>query len=600
MNKTRSTAHLRRLILQTQARPSKSVERHLQTVTRPRVYNASGARINNITAQLPSIGRRYISSSSEAASKTSSPLFRLRNIFYGTSLALSIYLSYLYLTDTRAAIHTYLILPTFRLLYPDPEDAHHATTTTLQTLYTSGLYPRERGNPDAAGDLTTDVFSHALLNPLGISAGLDKHAELPDALFALGPALVELGGVTPLPQEGNPRPRVFRLPSQNALINRYGLNSDGADAVARRLRLRLREFAYQQGFGRGAEAEQAVLDGAAGVPPGALSPGRLLAVQVAKNARTAEGDVRAVTRDYVAGVAAVGRYADIVVVNVSSPNTPGLRSLQRVEPLTAILTGVVQAAGRVERRTKPAVMVKVSPDEDSEEQVRGICEAVWEAGVDGVIVGNTTKRRPEPVPKGYALPAKELDMLSEVGGYSGPQLFERTVVLVKRYRKLLDERPQRFPPELENRRAAVHSASSTDNPQDSVANKIEESKQRDVQNLKSPGENSTEGTQPLIQLPERHSASSKTEGHGLSLLSSKEQGTEIFPSSPTPAASDGSKVIFATGGIVNGKQALEVLNAGANLAQVYTAMVYSGASTITRIKTEMREEIRKQSRNKKA
>ena len=566
-----------------------------------RVQFAKRASINNLTRQFPSTSCRHASTSSEVATETSYRFSRLKNIFYGSSVVLALYLGYIYVTDTRAAVHTYLVIPALRFLYPDPEDAHEVGNAALKALYTWGLHPRERGQPDATGDLQTEVFGYTLANPIGTSAGIDKNAEIPSPLLALGPAIIEVGGVTPHPQDGNARPRVFRLESQRALINRYGLNSEGADFVAMRLRQRLREFAYNEGFGLDEEAEKVVLDGSAGVPPGSLTPGKLMAVQVAKNKFTPDGDIRAVTRDYVSCVETVGKYADILVVNVSSPNTPGLRSLQRVEPLTAILTGVVQAASQVDRKTKPAVMVKVSPDEDSEEQVRGICEAVWEAGVDGVIVGNTTKKRPDPVPRGYVLPAKELNVLSEMGGYSGPQLFDRTVALVKRYRRLLDERPQRFPPQLENRDAAAAPTSAAANAEDTLALKIKASEQRDAQHLKSPDEDSTNKSQPLIQLPERHSPSSNIEGPALSASSHIEQGPDPpKSSSDMGAVNDGPKTIFATGGITNGKQALEVLDAGANVAQVYTAMVYSGASTISRIKAEMRDEIKRQNKSEKS
>lgn len=287
--------------------------------------------------------------------------------------------------------------------------------------------------------LCAQVFGYTLSNPIGISAGLDKHADVPDALFDIGPAIVEVGGTTPLPQEGNPRPRVFRLPSQHAMINRYGLNSKGADHMAKVLKQRVRDFAYAAGFGDHDQSEQHVLNGKANVPPGSLIPGKLLAVQVAKNKVTPDGDIDAIKRDYVYCVDRVARYADILVVNVSSPNTPGLRDLQAAAPLTAILTAVVGAAKNVERTTKPYVMVKVSPDEDSNEQISGICEAVWNSGVDGVIVGNTTNRRPEPLPKGFTLPSNEEQTLKETGGYSGPQLFDCSVALVARYRALLDQ-----------------------------------------------------------------------------------------------------------------------------------------------------------------
>jgi dihydroorotate dehydrogenase len=382
----------------------------------------------------------------------------------------------------------------------------------LKTLYKFGLHPRERDGLDARGQLQVQLFGHALSNPIGTSAGIDKHAEVPSQLLAIGPAIVEVGAVTALPQAGNPKPRVFRLPSQHALINRYGFNSEGAEAVAMRLRRRVREFAYHMGFGIDEEGERRVLDGEAGVPPGSLVPGRLMAVQVAKNKDTSEQDIEAVVRDYTFGVSKLGKYADIIVVNVSSPNTPGLRALQNVEPLTHLLTSVVQAVKEIDRKTKPAIMVKVSPDEDSDEQISGICEAVWDSGVDGVIVGNTTKRRPEPIPKGFMMPLKEASLLLEQGGYSGPQMFERTISLVKRYRKMLDDGPK--------------------------------------------------------QAPEQGPTDSSE--------------TSLHP-----------KVIFATGGISNGKQALELLDAGASVAMVYTALIYGGVGTISRIKKEMIEEKQK-------
>jgi dihydroorotate dehydrogenase len=256
-----------------------------------------------------------------------------------------------------------------------------------------------------------------------------------------------------------------------------------------RLRHRVREFAKKLGFGVDEAAEKRVLNGEAGVPPGSLKPGKLMAVQVAKNKFTPDNDIKAVTADYIYCVDALAPYADIIVVNVSSPNTPGLRDLQASAPLTSILTGVVNAAKSVDRKTKPAVMVKVSPDEDTDEQIMGICDAVWESGVDGVIVGNTTKRRPESIPSGYSLPPKEMQLLLEQGGFSGPHLFQQTVNLVKKYRGLLNSRP---PPKSD--------ASTT-------------------------------------------------------------------PSSGTQSA-DTPKVIFATGGITSGKQAQEVLDAGAQVAMV--------------------------------
>ena len=307
------------------------------------------------------------------------------------------------------------------------------------------------------------------------------------------------------------------------------------------LKHRVREFAYANGFGLHDIAEERVLNGEAGVPPGSLANGHLLAVQVAKNKVTLDSDIEAVTRDYVYCVERLAKYADILVVNVSSPNTPGLRDLQASAPLTSILQGVVTAARGTNRKTKPFVMVKVSPDEDSDEQIRGICKAVWDSGVDGVIVGNTTNRRPEPLPKGYILPSTEQQALEETGGYSGPQLFDYTVRLVARYRKILDEDMAKQLPRTDS-----HLDSASD-----VAGL--ETNQRILH--RDPG-----ATSPVTKVTgESHS----------------------------------KKVIFASGGIGNGKQALAMLDAGASVAMMYTAIVYGGVGTVTRVKKEMHEEKQK-------
>ena len=160
------------------------------------------------------------------------------------------------------------------------------------------------------------IFGHELASPIGTSAGIDKLALIPDALFALGASIVEVGGATPLPQDGNERPRVWRVGSQKGLVNRYGLNSEGADHMAMVLRERMRGFAYKLGYRVGQEGEQELLNGAGGLPPGSLTKGKLLAVQIAKNKSTDEKDVEAVKRDYVYCVNALAKYADVIVVNV--------------------------------------------------------------------------------------------------------------------------------------------------------------------------------------------------------------------------------------------------------------------------------------------
>ena len=412
--------------------------------------------------------------------------------------------------------------------------------------------------------------------------------------------------------------------------------------MAMRLRQRVREYGYAMGFGMDEVAEQRILDGEAGVPPGSLAAGKLMAVQVAKNKFTPDDDIEAIKNDYVYCVDALARYADIIVVNVSSPNTPGLRNLQKSEPLKNILTAVVEAAKRIDRKTSPAIMVKVSPDEDSEEQVVGIVDAVWASGVDGVIVGNTSTRRNDLIPHGYTLPNKEAATLLEQGGYSGPQLFERTVSLVKRYRRLLDAgldtdsaKPSEIPNSSQDRQPESSKALSkqpgTASPATSTAEQIEATVQRDLANLKdaTPKAEADSKSQPLLRLPARHSpsspaTSSASDAPALSSSSHLDQLSSLdrdTPSSTTPSSISQSalasspsslsvfstsssqstsssrlkpKVIFCSGGITNGKQLLEVQQAGAQLGMVYTHLVYGGVGVISRMKAEMREEIERQ------
>ena len=307
----------------------------------------------------------------------------------------------------------------------------------------------------------------------------------------------------------------------------------GADHVALLLRQRVRRFALGLGLGGGEEGEDIVLngqisvqgkegeEGTGGYNPGSLKKGALLAVQITKNASTPANDVEKVVQDYQYCVDRLGKYADVLVVNVSSPNTPGLRGLQAAEPLSKILSAVVDAAGRVQRRKKPAVLVKVSPDESSMDQIEGVCAAVWEAGVDGVVVGNTTTKRPVAgrqggIDGGLRRRREDVETMRETGGYSGPEMFERTRALVWRYRMVLDEMG---------------------------------------------GFDEEAGRQQQQQ-----------------------RGRE---------REERPKVIFASGGITDGVRALQVLEAGASVAMVYTGMVYGGAGTVTRMKGELRAEMKR-------
>ncbi|KAI1395826.1 FMN-linked oxidoreductase [Hypoxylon fuscum] len=490
----------------------------------------------------PQIATRFASTSTSTSSTTAAPGSRLKAFLYATGIGVTGYVVYVYTTDTRAFVHRYVVPPLLRLLYPDAEDAHNASVAAMKTLYSLGLHPRERSSSSTSPspgspDISVSVFGTRLANPLGISAGLDKHAEIPDALFALGASVVEVGGCTPRPQPGNPRPRMFRVPALDGLVNRYGLNSRGADAMAAALRTRLRLYAHAVGL-----SEDAVLNGDANVPPGSLAPGRLLLVQVAKNKETDERDADAVRSDYVDCVRKLAPYADVLVVNVSSPNTPGLRDLQAAAPLTQLLTAVVAEAQQTDRRQKPRVMVKVSPDEDEDAQMEGIVQAVWASGVDGVVVGNTTKKRAGMAPPRVRVPPREQHALAEEGGYSGPMTFAQTKDLVRRYRTMLDGRSLQS-------QAVVPSTKTDSVVADEAVDVTMNALEGTITGF-SEGERKRSSTTPLQQ-----------------------------------------KVIFATGGITDGRRALEILNAGASVAMVYTGLVYGGAGTITRMKGEMKEEM---------
>jgi dihydroorotate dehydrogenase len=565
-----------------------SLRQVAQSARRPVIYSTRRGLDPSLAAGRPFL---YIHPrvSARHASTSSGPTLtsRLSNLFYGSAIVLGLGILYAYATDTRASIHKYVVIPILRTAYPDPEDAHHFGNKTLKALYDFNLHPRERGDPDASQDLAVEVLGHKLRNPIATSAGIDKGAEIPDPLFAFGAAIVEVGGATPKAQSGNDKPRVFRLASQNAMINRYGLNSEGADHVAMRLRKRLREYAHRLGLGHDEKAEKAVLNGTAGVPPGSLTPGRLLAVNIAKNKATPADDVDAITKDYVYCVQRLGRYADILVVNVSSPNTPGLRMLQQSDTLKQILSGVVDAARSVDRKTKPSVMVKVSPDEDSDEQINGICAAVWASGVDGVIVGNTTNQRPQSLPYLPKYTPLEEQNLLETGGFSGPHLFEKTLSLVKRYKSQLSERPDHFDDphrsrsaleaEAEKLKTIISDAEAQRKPEPTSPESVVEQSQDSAE--------TEENRKAAAELVQQNSLERDRLQSILNVL-------DRLPPKDAPKAVVKPKAIFATGGITNGQQAKQILDAGADIAMVYTALVYGGSSTISRIKDELREELK--------
>ena len=228
--------------------------------------------------------------------------------------------------------------------------------------------------------------------PLGLAAGFDKNAEGIDALAALGFGFVEVGTVTGEPQPGNPRPRLFRLPADRAVVNRMGFNNDGAEVVARRLAARL------------GTRHRAVVVG--------VNIGRTKAVP----------DDEAVA-DYEKSTRLLAPYADYLVVNVSSPNTPGLRDLQSVERLRPLLTAVRRQADRVTEEHLP-LLVKIAPDL-SDEDVLAVADLAVELGLDGIVATNTTTGR-----DGLASSPEQVEAVS-AGGLSGAPLKARALEVLE-------------------------------------------------------------------------------------------------------------------------------------------------------------------------
>ena len=268
-------------------------------------------------------------------------------------------------------------LPVLRWL--DPEDAHRLAIQGLRFL------PPIKPRPEDP-KLAMRAFGLNFPNPIGMAAGFDKSAEVPDALLRLGFGFVEIGSVTPKPQEGNPRPRLFRLERDEAVINRMGFNNDGADVALRRL------------------AARAQHGGIVGVNVGANkdSPDRVA--------------------DYVKLIETFAPVASYFTVNVSSPNTPGLRNLQEGALLDDLLARVIDARERVRKEAGDTpVLLKIAPDL-SLAQLDDVVQVARSRKVDGMIVSNTTIARPSTLREGMRA--------KEQGGLSGRPLFRLSTRMV--------------------------------------------------------------------------------------------------------------------------------------------------------------------------
>jgi dihydroorotate dehydrogenase len=264
----------------------------------------------------------------------------------------------------------------------DPERAHDLAVKSLEL----GLYPRQSAPDDPR--LAQELWGLKFRNPLGMAAGFDKDARVWAPLLATGFGFVEVGTLTPKAQKGNPSPRIFRSARDAAIINRLGFNNEGQQAALTRLSGR-RNGVVGVNIGAGRDSEDRIAD-------------------------------------YVSGIANMSAVADYLTINISSPNTPGLRDLQAPEALDTLLGRVQEARARTEKR--PPLLVKLAPD-IADADLPAIIGVIEDNGVDGIVVSNTTLSRAD---------VKEATFAAETGGLSGRPLFVRATRMLARVYKLTE------------------------------------------------------------------------------------------------------------------------------------------------------------------
>jgi dihydroorotate dehydrogenase len=278
----------------------------------------------------------------------------------------------------------------FQLLRPalfalDPETAHHATLDALKTAHCLGTLPLVVKRP--AADPRT-VMGLTFPNPVGLAAGLDKNGAYIDALAALGFGFIEIGTVTPRPQPGNPRPRLFRLPEAQGIINRMGFNNDGVDALVENVK-------------------RAKFKG-------------ILGINIGKNAAT---PIEKAADDYLIGLRKVYAHASYVAINISSPNTKNLRQLQGGDELDSLLAQLKAEQEKLAQQHGKYVplAVKIAPDLDAD-QIKEIAALLIKYRIDGVIATNTTLSR-----EGVS----HLPHGNETGGLSGAPVRDRSTAVIR-------------------------------------------------------------------------------------------------------------------------------------------------------------------------
>ncbi|CAL1673619.1 unnamed protein product [Lasius platythorax] len=302
---------------------------------------------------------------------------KLKSLFTVTSSAVALF-GGISLYQGNEKFYSEVIIPLAQLI--DPETAHNLAVKSLKW----GLVSKQKIEDPSL--LQTTVLGLQFKNPVGMAAGFDKQGEAVEGLHKIGFSFVEIGSVTPKPQPGNPKPRVFRLPEDNAIVNRYGFNSDGHDVVWEHLK-KLKENKNFSG---------------------------ILGVNLGKNKETKDA-----VQDYIDGIKRFMDVADYFVINISSPNTPGLRSLQNKKNLEELLTRINAARELID--SKQPLLLKLAPDlSDSERQDVADVILKKRSKVDGLVLCNTTITRPNLIN-----PNKE-----ESGGLSGAPLADISTAII--------------------------------------------------------------------------------------------------------------------------------------------------------------------------
>ena len=296
----------------------------------------------------------------------------------------------------------YNILRRILFFFP-PEGVHHFSMNCMKLLCSIGFVRKLMSLIFSVKDprLTTTAFKLDIKNPVGLGAGFDKNAKYLRELETLGFGFVEIGTVTPLPQAGNDKPRLFRLPADNALINRMGFNNDGVDVVVQRLK----KWKEKQLVTESNKLQNANLK-------------LIIGGNIGKNKITPNEDA---WKDYEICFKELHHYVDYFVVNVSSPNTPGLRELQEKESLRKILRHL-QMINNGKAISKP-ILLKIAPDL-TQEQIDDVVDLAIEIQLDGLVCCNTTINR-----NGLVTPKEEIEKIG-AGGLSGKPVKERSTAIV--------------------------------------------------------------------------------------------------------------------------------------------------------------------------